>query len=427
MIKELQKFAVDTRRKFHTFPEVGFTEFITTFEIYQFLQSLSFELYIGKEVLESKERYGVPKAEEIAASKKRAIAYGVPEAFTEKLDGGHTGVIAVLDTEKKGPHIAMRYDIDGLPIIESEESGHIPFDEGFLSQHSKEMHACGHDGHISIGLAVAKYLDAHKDELTGKFTIIFQPAEEGLRGANSIVQKGWLDNVDYFMSGHLGINSLQTGSVAATADQLLASTKFDVTFKGKSAHAGVEPNEGKNALTAAATALLQLNATPRHRDGTTRINVGRLSGGSGRNVIADEAVMMVETRGETTELNQYMYEKAVRVIEAAAMMHDVKASIQFMGQGLGSKCDKEWIQIVKEACKNNSDVKEIFDVLPLKASEDASYMIDHVQKNGGLATYMIFPSLLPAGHHHPKFDINEDAIWTAVSVYIDIINYLQNK
>src|SRR5699024_936906 len=110
-----------------------FTEFITTFEIYQFLQSLSFELYIGKEVLESKERYGVPKAEEIAASKKRAIAYGVPEAFTEKLDGGHTGVIAVLDTEKKGPHIAMRYDIDGLPIIESEESGHIPFDEGFLS------------------------------------------------------------------------------------------------------------------------------------------------------------------------------------------------------------------------------------------------------------------------------------------------------
>ncbi|GEN86194.1 amidohydrolase [Oceanobacillus sojae] len=427
MHKELQEFAVDVRRKFHIFPEVGFTEFITTYEIYQLLQSLSFDLYIGREILESDERYGVPTAGEIEASKERAIAYGVPEAFAEKLDGGHTGVVAVLDTGRKGPHIAMRYDIDGLPITESDEKGHVPFDKGFLSQHPKEMHACGHDGHISIGLAVAKYLDAHKDELTGKFTIIFQPAEEGLRGANSIVQKGWLDKVDYFMSGHLGINSLQAGSIAATADQLLASTKFDVTFTGKSAHAGVEPNEGKNALTAAATALLQLNAIPRHRDGTTRINVGRLSGGSGRNVIADEAVMLVETRGETTELNQYMYDEAVRIIQAAAAMHDVKASIRFMGQGLGSKCDAEWIQIVKDACEKNLDVKEIYDVLPLKASEDASYMIDHVQKNGGLATYMVFPSLLPAGHHHPNFDIDEDAVRTAVSVYIDIINYLQHK
>ncbi len=77
--------------------------------------------------------------------------------------------------------------------------------------------------------------------------------------------------------------------------------------------------------------------------------------------------------------------------------------------------------------KKNLDVKEIYDVLPLKASEDASYMIDHVQKNGGLATYMVFPSLLPAGHHHPNFDIDEDAVRTAVSVYIDIINYLQHK
>lgn len=427
MHKELQEFAVDVRRKFHTFPEVGFTEFITTYEIYQLLQSLSFDLYIGREILESDERYGVPTAGEIEASKERATAYGVPEAFAEKLDGGHTGVVAVLDTGRKGPHIAMRYDIDGLPITESDEKGHVPFDKGFLSQHPKEMHACGHDGHISIGLAVAKYLDVHKDDLTGKFTIIFQPAEEGLRGANSIVQKGWLDKVDYFMSGHLGINSLQAGSIAATADQLLASTKFDVTFTGKSAHAGVEPNEGKNALTAAATALLQLNAIPRHRDGTTRINVGRLSGGSGRNVIADEAVMLVETRGETTELNQYMYDEAVRIIQAAAAMHDVKASIRFMGQGLGSKCDAEWIQIVKDACEKNLDVKEIYDVLPLKASEDASYMIDHVQKNGGLATYMVFPSLLPAGHHHPNFDIDEDAVRTAVSVYIDIINYLQHK
>ncbi|UUI03992.1 amidohydrolase [Oceanobacillus jeddahense] len=425
MLQELQQFAVDTRRKFHTVPEAGFTEFITTFEIYQLLQNLSFHLYIGKEIMDSDERMGLPKPEEIEASKERALAYGVPEAFVEKLDGGHTGVVAVLDTGRKGPHIALRYDIDGLPIIESDEEGHAPFDEGFRSKHSQEMHACGHDGHISIGLAAAKYIDANKEKLTGKFTIIFQPAEEGLRGANSIVQKGWVDKVDYFMSGHIGINALQAGSVAATANQILASTKFDVTFKGKSAHAGVEPNEGKNALNAAATALLQLNAIPRHRDGATRINVGHLSGGSGRNVIADEAVMLVGTRGETTELNQYMYQEAERIIQASAAMYDIESNISFMGQGLGTVCDAAWIDIVKEACQNNSDVKEVYDVLPLKASEDVSYMMDHVQKNGGLATYMIFPSLLPAGHHHPQFDIDEEAIRTAVSVYIDVIHYLQ--
>src|SRR5699024_4079408 len=138
----------------------------------------------------------------------------------------------------------------------------------------------------------------------------------------SVVEKGWLDDVDYFFSGHLGIRNLPVGTVSAGTTDFLASSKFDVKFTGKSAHAGVEPDSGNNSLLAASAAALNLNAIARHGKGRTRINTGTLSAGSGRNVIADTAFMEIETRGETTELNHYMYNKAKTVIQAAADMYE---------------------------------------------------------------------------------------------------------
>ncbi|WP_020008467.1 amidohydrolase [Salinicoccus albus] len=423
----LQDFAVKKRKQLHQTPETGFTEFITTYEIYQEIKDTDFQLHIGRDILVSDKRMGIPGEEKISQSRDRALAYGVPETFLRFVDDGHTGIVAVLDTQKPGSHTALRFDIDGLPINESEADSHIPESEGFRSLHSGEMHACGHDGHAAIGISVVKFINDHQEKLSGKFTIIFQPAEEGGRGARSVVEKGWLDDTDYFISGHLGIGDHPAGTISATSKDFLASTKFDVEFKGKSAHAGVEPNEGKNAILAASTAVLNLNAIPRHRDGSTRINTGVLKAGSGRNVIPDTAHMMMETRGATSELNDYMYHQAERIMSASAAMYDLQADIKFMGHAPAACCSEEFIDIVKAACKDNSDIDEIHDVLPLGASEDATYMLNRVIEKGGKATYMVFASPLQFGHHHPEFDIAEHSIRTFVSSACDIIKYLNGS
>lgn len=426
-IGKLQDRAVELRRMFHRIPEVGFTEFITTYEIYKALEKKDFTLFIGEEAISREHRYGVPDQQAIEASRQRASEYGVPEAFLEKMADGATGLVAVFDTGRPGPHVAMRSDIDGLPIMEAEDAPHMPAADGYRSVHEGEMHACGHDGHISIGLAVAAYINENQNQLSGRFTLIFQPAEEGGRGARSVVEKGWLDDVDYFMSGHLGINEYEAGTVSAMTERFLASTKLDVSFKGKSAHSGVEPNEGKNALLAAASASLHLHSISRHRDGATRVNVGTLNAGSGRNVVADHSELKMETRGGTNALNEYMMSEARRILEASALIYDVEYETAFMGNAIVAECDEEWVDIVKTANREEANGFNIMDTMPLKASEDVTYMIDRVQKNGGLATFMIFASPLKAGHHHPSFDFDEQAIRTAVSVYTSIILHLANN
>ena len=417
----------EMRRKFHRFPEVGFTEFITTYEIYKKLEPMGFKLYLGDDVLLRSARVGVPAQEEFNKSYERAINYGVPEEFLQYVKEGTTGVIATLDTGKSGPHFAARFDIDGLPIKESADDDHIPSRENFKSTHEGEMHACGHDGHITTGLFLADYINNNKDKLQGRFTIIFQAAEESVRGAKSVVEKGWLDDVDYFFSSHLGIRNLPVGTVSASTTDFLASSKFDVKFTGKSAHAGVEPDAGNNSLLAASAAALNLHAIARNGDGATRINVGTMKAGSGRNVIADTAFMEIETRGETTELNHYMYNKAKTVIQAAADMYENEVEIIEMGEAPNAVCSDELIEVVKEAVKDNGYITDFKEALPLGASEDVTMMIERVQEKNGKATYMLFPYELEYGHHHPKFDLDESVLHVAVSTYIDIVNSLMKN
>lgn len=424
---DIQQKLTATRRKFHRFPEVGFTEFITTYEIYKTLKPMDYTLYLGDDVLLRSARVGVPGKDAFLHSYKRAAEYGVPEEFLDYVKEGTTGVIATLDTGKPGPHFAARFDIDGLPITESADEDHIPKKGDFKSLHEGEMHACGHDGHITTGLFLAEYINAEKDNLKGRFTLIFQPAEESVRGAKSVVEKGWLDDVDYFFSGHLGIRNLPVGTVSAGTTDFLASSKFDVKFTGKSAHAGVEPDSGNNSLLAASAAALNLNAIARHGKGRTRINTGTLSAGSGRNVIADTAFMEIETRGETTELNHYMYKKAKTVIQAAADMYENEAEIIDMGEAPNAACSKELIETVKEAVKHNSNITDLRDTLPLGASEDVTMMMERVVEKNGKATYMLFPFALKYGHHHPKFDLDESVLHVAVSTYIDIVNWLMKN
>ncbi|WP_236838840.1 amidohydrolase [Caldalkalibacillus salinus] len=413
-LARLRPQLTEWRRDFHQHPELGWTEYRTTYHIAQILKPLGFDITVGKDVLVSEERMGVPTEEELHTCEQRAVEEGVPEAWVEKMQGGHTGLVAQWDTGRPGPHFAFRFDIDALPILESQEDSHLPQQHGFRSRHEGEMHACGHDGHATIGLGLAHWIKRMKDELDGRFTLLFQPAEEGSRGAKAMVEKGWLDDVDYFLSGHIGIQSLPVGHVVATTSGFLATTKMNVLFHGTSAHAGFAPEQGKNALLAAAATALHLQGITRHSEGATRINVGTLEAGSGRNIIADFGKIQLETRGETTALNQYMVQEAQRIIQATARLYDVDVEIDIVGEGIGTESDQAWISVVEQACASSEHIQHVAPHIHAGGSEDVTYMMNRVQDQGGQATYMVFGTPLPAGHHHPQFDYDEDVLAVAV-------------
>jgi aminobenzoyl-glutamate utilization protein A len=282
------------------------------------------------------------------------------------------------------------------------------------------MHACGHDGHATTGLGVAAVLMQIKDQLHGTVKLIFQPAEEGVRGAKAIVENGHLDGVQYMIGAHV------TGKDAGVPEAVLtpgcfgslATCKYDVIYRGKSAHAGGAPHTGNNALLAAATAVLNLQAIPRHGNGTTRINVGTLVAGSGRNVIADEAKMEIEVRGATTEINNYMCDYALRIFENAAAMHGCSCEVKLMGAADSLSSDKALCERIARVC--TQDLKlPITQELMLRSggSEDIAYMMNRVQEQGGEAVFMRTRCALSAGAHNRRFDFDESFLADTVKIF----------
>jgi aminobenzoyl-glutamate utilization protein A len=289
------------------------------------------------------------------------------------------------------------------------------------------MHACGHDGHTAIGLGLATLIAQRAARWRGRLKIIFQPAEEGCCGAAAMVARGVVSDVDYFVAGHLGTAAAETGVVSCGTGGFLATTKLDVTFHGVAAHAGMKPHEGRNALLAAAALTLNLHAIPRHGDGASRVHVGQLNAGSGRNVVADRAEIKLEVRGETSAINHYMTTEARRIIEATAAMYDVRADVQMAGAAESVRCDPALKQIVRDAAASLPATKRIVDSLDVPGSEDASCFMSAVQRRGGQATYLLIGSALTAGHHHPAFDFDEASLLHGVELYAGIADRILSR
>ena len=270
--------------------------------------------------------------------------------------------------------------------MESKKPSHRPEKEGFASINPGVMHACGHDSHGAIGLGVAEVMAELKDAFSGTVKLIFQPAEEGVRGAKAMVSAGIVDDVDFLFAQHV-ISGWKKGEIACGLSGYFASQKFDVTIKGKPCHAGSSPQGGKNAIQAAAAAILNLYAIPRHSDGPTRINVGKLTAGTSRNIICPEAYMAIETRGANNKLNDYMYENAVRVLKGAAKMYDCELKIKAMGSARTAESNEELKERVEKVAKKIGG----FSFVTPQAKggcEDYTYMMERVQEKGGLATHI---------------------------------------
>ena len=332
---------------------------------------------------------------------------------------GITGVIGELRCGE-GPVIALRFDIDALGLTERADEGHRPAREGFASRNPGMMHACGHDGHAAIGLGVAEALMTLRDQLRGTVRLIFQPAEEGARGARALTAAGHLDDVDFFIGNHVApTRALDDGDVTVGTWGSLATSKLDVLFTGQAAHAGGFPEQGRNALLAAASAALALHGIPRHSGGQSRVNVGVLRAGTGRNVVPDRAEMQVEVRGETTKINRFMEAEARRVCEGAALTWGCGCQVTLAGQAEGQRSDPELIRRVGEILRETlPDIRLSSEQNARNwGSEDISIMMNRVQARGGLATYMRTMTDMASPQHTAGFDFDEAVLPLAVKVF----------
>lgn len=412
------KQLVEQRRELHQWPEEGWTEFWTTNYIVNKLRSWGYEVLLGTKIINPEQVFG-RNEKLVQEGIKNALARGVSQSFIDETEG-YTGCVALLDTGKEGPTTAFRFDIDCVCVNETDNPEHKPNKEGFRSQHTGFMHACGHDSHISIGLTLAHWIAERKDELKGKFKIVFQPAEEGVRGARPMTETGIFDDVDFFFGNHLGFN-LPTGTISPEPGVFLASTKLDATFTGLAAHSGADPQKGKNALLAGAAAALAIHGITRPIGEVTALNVGTLVAGQGRNVVAPNAFMQLEVRGETEELNAYMRDQAIRKIKASADMYDCQVDIVKAGEATEFKPDQEAIELAYIAARNVT-TEELARPLGLKlGSEDCTIMLRRVQKHGGKGTFVVFGCRTSAGHHQRLFDFDEDVIGIALRFYQNLI------
>ncbi len=412
---------VATRRDLHRHAEPGWCEFRTAATIVANLRRLGWNVRFGRDVMRPEARMGLPPQAELDRFYKSARAAGAAPDILEALRGGFTGVVATLEGALPGPTVALRFDIDANLGSESDSPDHAPTREGFASINPGVHHNCAHDGHVAIGLGVARLLVQGRSSLRGTIRIIFQPAEEGLRGAAAMVAAGALDGVDYLIAGHIGVRALALGEVITGYRNILASTKIDAVFRGKGAHAALSPQAGHNALLAACVATQNLLALPRHGEGETRVNVGLLSGGESRNTIPATATLAAELRGDTPAILAELERRANNVFSGAALMHNVEVETSRAGASCGASSDPEMLRLVADAARAVPGVTTVRGMEDFKASDDVADMMAAVQARGGKAVYFGIGSPLKEVHHNPRFDFDERVLPIGVDLFVEAV------
>jgi len=246
----------------------------------------------------------------------------------------------------------------------------------------------------------------NKDRLCGRFILIFQPAEEGVRGARAMAASGLVDHVDYFLGGHVG-GDAKLGEIAVMDGGFLASTKFDVSIEGTPAHAGNSPELGHSALMAACAASLMIQGIPRNSHGETRVSVGKLEAGEGRNVIPAHAKLQMEVRGETMAVNQFMADYVYDIFAGVDKAYRVKSTVTKAGESETLMPCPEIYPVLEKVMAKIPGTKLLPRVHSGAGSEDCALFIRRVIEHGGKAGFVLY-GCNHHGHHRPDFEIQDE-------------------
>lgn len=318
--------------------------------------------------------------------------------------GGH-GIVADVPGRGEGPTIAIRADIDALPI--SEETG-----LSFSSEFDGVMHACGHDGHTAMLVGAAELLLA--EPAPGPTRLVFQPAEERGKGARSMVEDGALEGVSAIFAGHLD-RHYPPGTVAISDGPVnAASDAFFITIRGQEGH-GARPHESIDAvvvgslLVTALQTIVSREVDPAH---PSVVSVGRFDAGTAANVIAGSARLEGTIRSQEPDVRAHLSRSVERIALAIGQLHDADVDVRIVEGNPPVINAPEMAALARRAAENWAGIER---VVPLRTvnmgSEDFGYYLEHVP-----GCYIRYGGRVPGREGYPahssRFDFDERALAT---------------
>ena len=375
-IAALQPVLVQWRRHFHQYPELGFEEFQTAAFIHD-----------------------------------RLTEWGI----AHEIEVAQTGIVATIPGQKPGKVLAIRADMDALPV---QETNPVPY----RSQIAGRMHACGHDGHTAIALGTACYLSQHP-EFAGTVKIIFQPAEEGPGGAKPMIEAGVLENpkVEAILGLHLW-NNLPIGTVGGCSGALMAAVEqFEVTIQGRGGH-GAMPHQTVDAIVVAAQvvnalqAIVSRNVDPVH---AAVVTVGQFQAGHAHNVIADRAHLKGTVRYFDPHYKGFFAERIEETIAGICRAYGATYTLQYRSLYPPVINHDRMAKLVRSVAERVLETPAgIVPNCQTMGGEDMSFFLEKVP---GCYFFLGTANLnlgLSYPHHHPQFDFDETALSWGVELFV---------
>ena len=387
--KDLQNYIVKLRRDLHQIPEVGLN---------------------------------LPKTAEYVANVLDELA--IPYVKSQK----DSSIIATIQGGKPGKTLALRADMDALPILE---------DTGvcYASKHEGCMHACGHDTHMAMLLGAAKVLKAHQAELHGTVRLLFQTAEELAMGAEIVVEEGGVDNVDAVFGTHIGTiidKTIPSGTVIVTPGCCMASfDKFIVKVKGVGCH-GSTPEKGVDPVNIAAHIVLSLQAINSREFSATCpvvLTIGSIHGGSQYNIIPNEVTIEGTIRCLEEPVRQKIARRIGEISAATASAFGGSVDYEMVWGAPPVINDDKRAALAADAARSvlGEDMVVTKVPAPNMGGEDFAYYLEKVP-----GAFMFLSSSNPkkhtdVPHHNPKFNVDEDVLWEGSAVFVAIAEKYLNS
>ncbi|MBO6793585.1 MAG: amidohydrolase [Balneolaceae bacterium] len=396
---DLENQVIEWRRYFHENPELSNREFNTAAKVTEHLESLGLDVETG-------------------------IA--------------HTGVVAILEGGKPGPVVALRADMDALPVPERND---LPFKSEMMGEYQgKEvpvMHACGHDTHIAILMGVAQILTEMKDELSGTVKFIFQPAEEGAPpgengGAKMMVEEGVLTNpdVDVIFGLHIS-DATPVGQINYRDRGIMAAVNsYEITVKGKQAH-GSAPWTGVDPIVTASQIINNIQSiVSRNLNLTTQaavITVGQIHGGVRSNIIPEEVYMEGTIRTLDAGMREKLFERLETVVINTAESNGAEAILNIREGYPITYNDPELTAMMLPTLQEVAGADKVNYINAITGAEDFSFFQEEVP---GLYFFLggLPPGGTAAGHHTPDFYIDESGLKLGVRAMSNlVIDYFERS
>lgn len=351
---------------------------------------------------------------ELSFAETRTAQFIIAELKKLGLDGqpvAGTGVCAVLNSGLPGPTIAVRADIDALPL---QEEAQLPN----ASKIPGIMHACGHDGHTAILLGLGKALTDSRPKVNGKVLFIFQPAEEcPPGGALQVIASGVLDKVDYILGSHL-TNRLAVGEIGLRPGSLMAAVDcFTVTVTGQGGH-GASPHQCVDPIVIGAQLISAWQTIVSRRPDPLQpvvLTAGTFNAGTNFNIIPSSTVITGSVRCLDETLRKAIETEFIRITHAICQAHGGTARIDYKSGYPVLHCDPDLVHQIRQSIPGDGDGPVLTEMPPVMLSEDFAYFFIGGRNDGQGFIHE---------NHHPRFDFDEEALLIGVKIYLAILEHI---